>query len=485
MSASSDQFTPPLSKREAFAQAFRHAESLFGLAQLLTLDQEKAERLVEQTYARVLTGPSIEQIHIQDRRYLVQLMLETRARGRNSAYSFTRDARQDFPRFGTTHRPATGAGAHSDPPTVSSGTTSSNTVSSNTASSTIPPNTTAPQGANGVASVPSGPGSITKQILDISVKRLCPLAFTQLEENDRVLLLLCDVEHLSCADASLILGSDSETVCNRLETSRQRLKDTMIVNASPAEATLLAPLATKDLTDTLRQSLMAFTQKVPPPLAHRIQSSFSEPTGDRTSRESRWMSASGDTSDTAQKKPTPRIAQRLVALSLIVTAGFFGYIGSTLFYSEPDSDLITISAKKARRAKPILATTDRLEAQEFIGNHMDWKLSLPAIAGTSIQGVGISEVVNDVRVPVFLYEPSESQRETNSASPVTVYAYTYALLDQNREKIALDEKTLAAIADENYMDQYTLQSGNNVFIWRDADEIFVAVTEAGAIDIEA
>ena len=402
---------------DALSKALRHKEALFSMAQILTLDSSRAIQLVEKTYERALSAPAISQIDIQDRRYMLQLLIELHKESANATNSLF-----------------------------------------------------AP------SAVSSNPTDIKDHIIQDALKTLMPLAFASLEDADRILLILCNIEQLSCADASLILGSDSETVCERLDYARNHLKSVVLRNAPPALVRFLTENYSDSWVSSALQNSLKSTYKAPPA---KLESAIRGALSRKKNRAPSHRFAQTQRPDGTIQSPNSignRTVRLVITLVLIISAGLAGYIGSEMLQTAPDANLISLSARKAKRIKPILTTSDRNEAQQFIVNHLDWRLNLPKIDGSIIKGVGISEIVSGVRVPVFLYE-DESEGNTN----VTVYAITYALLDEFQNQIELSQETLTAISDQDHIDKYELSSGSNVFVWRNADDIFLAVASEGEL----
>ena len=156
----------PLGNQTLLDHALHHKEALYQMAQVLTLDNEAAMLLVERTLDRVLKKTHRPLSDLQDRRYMLQMLVET---------------------YNMRQQP---------PPSLFAGEASTD-------------------GA-------TGERDIRHALMQKAIMQHVPAAFTSLSETDRALLVLCDVERLSCADASLVLNSDSETVCQRVEEARLR-----------------------------------------------------------------------------------------------------------------------------------------------------------------------------------------------------------------------------------------------------------------------
>jgi|GEM_PF-2226986 len=414
--------TPSAGYSEDFTKDFlkkvmQYKDALFSMAQVLTLDHEKSLQLVEKTVLRALSSSAVNQIELHDRRYLLQLLLEVHQE----------QTQIHTPLF-------------------------------------------APDSATAAPQVNE---SISTQLVQDALKGIMPLAFASLEDSDRALLILCEIERLSCTDASLIMGSDSKTICTRLEEVKQQLVDRILQNSSASLTTLITQIPQDSWLPAAIQSALKTNYKPSTStLESRIRAAVSKRI-DRKPSELLSRTPSALRNSRSQRSVRDVLFRRVLTLILILAAGLSGYIGSEMLRTPPNPDLISLSAKQAKRIKPILSTTNREEAEDFIINHLDWRLSLPVIDGSTIEGVGISEIASGVRVPVFLYRNQESR----PSEKVTLYAFTYALLDEFQSQIQLSSETLDAIAEPDYIDSHALRSGNNVFVWRDANDIFLAVTD--------
>ena len=403
--------------RNFLKKILQYKDALFSMAQVLTLDHEKSLQLVEKTVLRALSRSRVDQVDIQDRRYLLQLLLEVHQD----------QSKRHTPLFA--------------------------------------------QGEDEIE--PPANESIKNQLIQDALKRIMPVAFASLADSDRALLILCEIERLSSTDASLIMGSDSKTISVQLEEVKDQLIEKISQNASPSVSRMIANQPQDSwLPAAIQNALKANYKPSPNTLESRIRNVVTK-RADRKPAELLSKAQPLRQREKRQQSIKDLLFRRIITLLLILTAGLAGYIGSEMLRTPPNPDLISLSVKQSKRIKPILSTSDREEAEDFIVNHLDWRLSLPEISGSQIEGVGISEISSGIRVPVFLY----STRENEQTQEVTLYAFTYALLDEFQSQIQLSSETLAAIAEPDHIDFHSLRSGNNVFVWRNANDIFLAVTD--------
>ncbi len=73
---------------------------------------------------------------------------------------------------------------------------------------------------------------------------------------------------------------------------------------------------------------------------------------------------------------------------------------------------------------------------------------------------------------MFLYD--DALDETDDGA-ITLYVFSYALLDQHKEHIQLEPEILRQIQDDEQFDLHDL-GRRNALVWRNRDDIYVAVT---------
>ena len=135
----------------------------------------------------------------------------------------------------------------------------------------------------------------------------------------------------------------------------------------------------------------------------------------------------------------------------------------------PETNLVVLSAEQADAIRPVITTTRPAEAEQFVADQLQWRLTLPSIDQATLKGVGLIELTENMQVPVFLY------RDDLTGDPLTIYAYTYALLNRHEDRLQLAPDVLRQIQDDRHFDLHDLGE-QRVLVWRHRDDIFVAVT---------
>ncbi len=397
----------------------RHLDALFAMAQVLTLDAENATTLVEDTFKRALQIRERNLVVPGDRRHMLQLLIQVHNEKKQ-------------------------------------------------------PSDTYDTGALTLASQAQSTESFKQHILDQFLSRVVPASFALLDDADRLVLSLCEANRLSLADAALIMGIDSDAVGLQLQNAKHRLQERVVSNAPPAILELLKQSKPDEwVPQSLRRALKSELKTTSPTLETRVQSVF---TRQHPEAARQALAATSEKKKIEGRSPFSR---GLMTVFLVLSAGFIGYIGSTLFQGNRDTNLLTLSAARASRVETVLATADPSEAEQFVSQQMNWRLHLPEIENVELTGVGISEITDDVRVPVFQYRDLANPDNKN----ITIYAFTYALLDEYADRIQLQPDILTAIANEDRFDLHDLSDREKFVIWRNSDDIFMAVTEGNPMDL--
>lgn len=299
------------------------------------------------------------------------------------------------------------------------------------------------------------------------VRHTFPTVLATLPGGLRVLLLLCEVEGLSCAEAAPIVGLDAEEACARLEQARTAARTSLRSEVSNRERHLLDTSLSDDwLPDALRHAIDSEFAAVPPTLRPAIAEAAR---GHLPTADDREPTPPEAAEDTTRSEGSSRLARGLFALLLILTVGLIGYLATTLLERPPETNLVVLSAEQADAVRPVVTTDRPAEAEQFVQQQLRWRLTLPSIDQATLKGVGLIELAPDMQVPVFLY------RDDLTGDPLTLYAYTYALLNRFEDRLQLAPDILRQIQDDRHFDLHDL-GDQRVLVWRHRDDIFVAVT---------
>lgn len=299
------------------------------------------------------------------------------------------------------------------------------------------------------------------------LREVLPFAFATLSPDERVLLVMCRGEQLSCADAAHVLDLEPEHACATLDRLTGHLRAVLIQNARPSER----PVVEAELDDaTLERAVQQFvTGELATPsrsLATLLAASRQPPSPEATPAE--------DTEGLRRRMPLP-LASLAVALVLILAAGALGY-GVTAYLSQPpERDLLILVAGHDVAEAPKLVTIPPDQAEQRLLDALDQRVVLPTIDAATYEGLLIDEVVTGIRSPVFFYRDRQADR------PLRVYAFTYGLLEKYPDRLQLGQDVLRLLERADTVATREAR-GRTLTLWRDRDDIFVAVPPEGTAD---
>lgn len=386
-------------------------EALFSLAQALTMSAEEAVRLVEQTYARA------------------------------------------YERF-------------ADMPSAATGPALAALLLSEHGTARPHPE---PVGQPfGHPAAPPAPEGMRQRLVDQFLGRALPGAFATLPTEHRLLLILCDVQGLACADAAQVVMRSPDEACIELAAARRALRQAVEAHATPTERQLLGPgLAEGWERAALRQ--MASTEFAPPPPSLRVvpPSQASAPEPAEPSRQARTESS---------QSLGKLLRQVMITLLVIVLAGALGYGFNAWLHRAPEKSALVLSVEKSRELELTLTTDSPEAAEQFVKEQLDWRLVLPGIDEAALEGVGVQELARGIEVPAFRF------RDAATGETITVYAVTYALLDRHPRRLEIGEDVLRQIEEEEHFDVYDL-GPERVLVWRYRDDIFIGVAPSSVQEL--
>lgn len=317
---------------------------------------------------------------------------------------------------------------------------------------------------------------LRRQLADEFIDRALPQAFATLPSEQRMLLMLCDVERMGCEDAGRVMDLDPAVSCVRLEKAHVSLHRALYANATAVERQLLEtglPINWKRAA--LQRMAESRLVTVPPTLRPSIVSIFK-------SMSQRGRGTGIDVSDADEPtdqhvsggSPWPALLKKFSAvLAIIAVAGLLGYGFSYFALQTPNPNLISLSARQAESVEAHFETSSAEQAERYIYERLGNRVTLPTIADASLQGVSIRSVVDRAEVPILLYEDASTGR------PITVYVYSYAFLDRHQKDLVLERDILRQIEAEGNFDLHDLGE-EKALVWRYRDDIFIAITSDDA-----
>lgn len=161
------------------------------------------------------------------------------------------------------------------------------------------------------------------------------------------------------------------------------------------------------------------------------------------------------------------------ALLIVLTAGLLASGLSNLTKHSQETNLLSLSVRQAERIEAGFETAEPDEAENYVRESLRRRIDVPAIENAELTGVAIHDAGDGARIPALLY------RNLNGSGDIVLYAWSYAFLDAHGHRFQLASDVLERIETEDLFD--LRNSGEaDVLIWRQRDDIFIAVAESGS-----
>lgn len=322
--------------------------------------------------------------------------------------------------------------------------------------------------SEGIPAIPSQLNPIVAQ--DI-VSRVFPAAFLQLKAGERLLLFLSVVERFDADSIAEIIGFEPDHSWRQLESVRNKL-DMIIRDLAGPALQHLAP-ASHIPADWIDANLQSFVRDYLSRPASSMQTFVEASLSPRSF-------ATGAAATPAPARPAEQsspVRNRRLSLSAISVAavvifftGLAGFVFSKFLEPPIDTpmDLLELSVARSAEQSPVLTTEDLGQAEQFIRSHFNRQLSAPELNGLQLSGVGSTEIISGVRIPSLVYQPD------NSTEQMVVFGYTYSLIDQLEVSVDIPEDLLKSV-EPTRQPVVREVSGRKIALWRETDDIMVAV----------
>lgn len=327
--------------------------------------------------------------------------------------------------------------------------------------------------AEEAASVPEVPSSPTdplrQEVAEELAEEALPVALAACSPRERFLLAL----------GALREPEDTPPLADALDTTpsdaRAALRAQLqAVLSEPEFALVEEALSDAVLRDAVRDWVETRFSPIPRSLQTRIRETLrtaqtSDPADEGDDASPPEEEASSSLLDRLPSRPRPRALLFTLLIGALVLAGGLGV--SYLRESSSSSSGTSLVAFSAERTDAIAldeTTNDRSEAQAYLKSTWNRQIRLPTVTGARLQGVGRVRTAGDVQIPVVLYADSAD------GARIAAFAYSYALVDRIGDTVTLDTEIRDALARRNHLvsDEQAETQG---LLWRDRDDIFVAV----------
>ncbi|HMB91883.1 MAG TPA: hypothetical protein VKP65_13605 [Rhodothermales bacterium] len=335
--------------------------------------------------------------------------------------------------------------------------------------------------------------SVRRHLAEEITTRTLPVVLSTLPHQQRLVLLLCEVEGFSCTEAAPLLHLDEAVACDALTQARSTLKNDFRSELTKREQNLVATSLPKGwLGGALKQAFSTTFGTVPAAIRSTLlEAQVAKPVVAETPEENNapLPPEDGSEADHLPRLPIPRvrtlpkpepkglspaIRRGLLVTLLIIVVGLTGYFASRSVEETPETNLITLSVKQAEDLTATFPTSSLRQAEEYVRGNLGQRMTLPTIDGATLTGVGVRKPAPDVSVPAFFY-----QDEREAGQTLVLYVYNYALLNQFEDRLSLEPDILRQIQEEQRFDLHDLGE-RQVLVWRNRDDIYVAVTPGDA-----
>ncbi len=297
-----------------------------------------------------------------------------------------------------------------------------------------------------------------------AVQREMPAAFASLTPQARELLMLIHVERHAVEDIAALVELPIDSLEEHLAGAEMSLRASVLSGLAPSERNLLSR-APSDWIRAAINDMVANDLPAMPPTVRTDLGPASETQPEAARNE--------PPSPRRTSKPGERLRRAATALFIIFLVGLFAYGAARILDQPPETDALVLSVEASSGMDLDIATDDAAEVERYLLDNIGWRLVVPAIEGATLMGAQIREVSEDIRVPALYYDDSRAR------GPITLVAYTYALLDRSGERLHFEPATLSQIQNQGHYELHDV-GRRQLLIWRHRNNIFVAVTRGTA-----
>lgn len=200
-------------------------------------------------------------------------------------------------------------------------------------------------------------------------------------------------------------------------------------------------------------------------LVDRAEDSAHEAAGSRIEVTEPSVATSAQPSGNKSGRELRRLA-RILGVTSVLALGLL-WVLSRLIDRQSNADLLDL-IPESRAALTSLLEARSAEALSSLVLDNGWRVAIPEIDGASPEGLGFSEILPGISLPVLVF------REEGGAT-LLISLVNYAFLDTHEGLLYLSREVLEAVGAE---DTFVLpRSTPQVLVWRKGDELYLAATE--------
>lgn len=171
--------------------------------------------------------------------------------------------------------------------------------------------------------------------------------------------------------------------------------------------------------------------------------------------------------------PASGVRRTMLAIAIVVAVGAAAYFLSGRAGNSGATNLVGLVGVGPMHVETILETSEPEEVEDVLRSEFGYRLRAPRIVGTEIAAVGYWDAGRSSRIPVVTYSDPLGDIQT-------ALVMNYALLDRVSETVYLDRSIRIELEQDRSYAVVSTNDDREVVIWREGDDIFLAVAESGA-----
>lgn len=302
------------------------------------------------------------------------------------------------------------------------------------------------------------------------IEAALPIVLARCTPQQRFLLALDGMDMVSVSSQKGALGDAVDTTRSEV---RETLWTTLEDILSDTEYELVDKTVSEEALQKAIDDLLATRYPtVPRSLRSQLQETLHTPRGSETKTSPPEASAS--VLERLPPRPKPRTLLFALLIGALVLVGGLGlsyYIESSpAASSSPSRSLVAFSAEQASSITVTQETNSRPEAAAVVDSAWNRRVTVPAIEGAELEGVGQLRTTGGTEIPVVLH--------ADGTTRLTTFIYNYALLRRIGSEATLSPEIRGALTNAHQLVDADGKTSERALLWRDRDDIFVTVAPA-------